>query len=86
MKLVDTTQRSMGDIVTCVEHVFDMVQAIATATEEQSATAEDVNRNMVSINEITRHLSLSVHGIKGTSESFAKMATELNQMVGWFKL
>lgn len=83
---VDATQRSMGEIVVCVEHVFDMIQTIATATEEQSATAEDVNRNMVSINEITRQLSASVCDIKGTSESFARLAGDLNQMVGWFRL
>ena len=83
---VDLTQRSMGEIVTCVEQVFDMVRTIATATEEQSATAEDVNRNMNSINDITRQLSVSVGDIKGTSESFARLATELNQMVGWFRL
>ncbi len=83
---VDATQRSMGEIVTCVEHVFDMIQTIATSTEEQSATAEDVNRNMVSINDITRQLSASVGDIKGTSESFARLASELNQMVAWFRL
>ena len=83
---VDTTQRSMGEIVICVEQVFDMIQTIATATEEQSATAEDVNRNMVAINEITRQLSASVVDIKGTSQSFARLAGELNQMVGWFKM
>jgi methyl-accepting chemotaxis protein len=76
----------MGEIVTCVEQVFDMIQTIATSTEEQSATAEDVNRNMVSINDITRQLSASVNDIKGTSESFARLASELNQMVSWFKL
>ena len=83
---VDATQRSMGEIVTCVEQVFDMIQTIATSTEEQSATAEDVNRNMVSINDITRQLSASVGDIKGTSESFARLASELNQMVSWFRL
>jgi methyl-accepting chemotaxis protein len=83
---VDSTQSSMGEIVLCVEHVFDMIQTIATATEEQSATAEDVNRNMVSINEITRQLSASIGEIKGTSGRFANLAGELNQMVGWFRL
>lgn len=83
---VDATQRSMGEIVNCVEQVFDMIQTIATSTEEQSATAEDVNRNMVSINDITRQLSSSVGDIKGTSESFARLASELNQMVSWFRL
>ena len=83
---VDATQRSMGEIVACVEQVFDMIQTIATSTEEQSATAEDVNRNMVSINDITRQLSASVGDIKGTSQSFARLAAELNQMVSWFRL
>ncbi|NTV50779.1 MAG: methyl-accepting chemotaxis protein [Geobacteraceae bacterium] len=83
---VDGTLRSMGDIVNHVEQVFGMVQTIATATEEQSATAEDVNRTMVSINDVTRQLTVSVEEIKGTSENFARLAGDLQQMVGWFKL
>lgn len=83
---VDGTLRSMGDIVTHVEQVFGMVQTIATATEEQSATAEDVNRTMVSINDVTRQLTVSVEEIKDTSENFARLAGDLQQMVGWFKL
>lgn len=83
---VDGTLKSMGAIVEHVEQVFSMVQTIATATEEQSATAEDVNRTMVGINDVTRQLKVSVGEIKGTSESFAKLAADLQQMVGWFKL
>ena len=83
---VDGTIKSMGDIVEHVEQVFGMVQTIATATEEQSATAEDVNRTMVGINDVTRQLTVSVGEIKGTSENFAKLAADLQQMVGWFKL
>lgn len=83
---IDGTLKSMGDIVEHVEQVFGMVQTIATATEEQSATAEDVNRTMVSINDVTHQLTVSVGEIKGTSENFAKLASDLQQMVGWFKL
>jgi methyl-accepting chemotaxis protein len=83
---IDGTLRSMGDIVTHVEQVFGMVQTIATATEEQSATAEDVNRTMVGINDVTRQLTVSVEEIKGTSENFARLAADLQQMVGWFRL
>lgn len=83
---VDTTQKAMMEIVTCVEQVFDMVQAIATATEEQSATTEDINRTMLSINDVTRQVSVSVNDIKGTSDNFAQLASDLRQMVGWFKL
>ncbi len=83
---VDATLVSMTDIVNHVEQVFGMVQTIATATEEQSATAEDVNRTMVGINDVTRQLTVSVGEIKGTSENFARLAADLQQMVGWFRL
>jgi len=83
---VDGTLKSMGDIVSHVEQVFGMVQTIATATEEQSATAEDVNRTMVGINDVTRQLTVSVEEIKGTAENFARLASDLQQMVGWFRL
>ena len=83
---VDGSQKAMLEIVACVEQVFDMVQTIATSTEEQSATSEDINRTMVTIHDITRQVSVSVNDIKSTSDSFAQLATELHQMVGWFKL
>jgi len=83
---IDGTLKSMGEIVSHVEKVFGMVQTIATATEEQAATAEDVNRTMVGINDVTRQLTVSVEEIKGTSENFAKLAGDLQQMVAWFKL
>lgn len=76
----------MEQIVGNVEQVFEMVQTIATATEEQSATAEDVNRSMLAIHDITGKLSNSVEQIKQTSEAFDQLAHELQQMVGWFKL
>lgn len=83
---VETTQNSMQEIVGNVEQVFEMVQTIATATEEQSATAEDVNRSMQAIHGITGQLSTSVERIKQTSDSFDRLAHELQQMVSWFKL
>lgn len=83
--VVDLTQQNMSRILENVEHVFEMVQTIATATEEQSATAEDVNRSMQSIHEITRNLSGSVERIKDASAGFDRLAHELQQMVNWFK-
>jgi len=84
--VVDVTQQAMQEIVGNVEQVFEMVQTIATATEEQSATAEEVNRSMQTIQEITRHLSGSVEKIKDTSNDFDRLAQDLQQMVGWFRL
>ncbi len=83
---VDGSQKAMLEIVACVEQVFDMVQTIATSTEEQSATSEDINRTMHAINDVTRQVSASVNDIKDTSAGFARLADDLRQMVGWFRL
>lgn len=83
---VDGSQKAMLEIVACVEQVFDMVQTIATSTEEQSATSEDINRTMHAINDVTRQVSASVNDIKDTSAGFARLAADLRQMVGWFRL
>ncbi|GAB4303478.1 MAG: hypothetical protein Fur0034_19450 [Desulfuromonadia bacterium] len=86
MAQIEATQRGMGEIVACVEQVFDMIQTIATATEEQSATAEDVNRNMHGINEITGQLTESVTRITEAAENFTRLADDLNRMAGWFRV
>ncbi len=86
VSVVDITQQAMQEIVGNVEQVFEMVQTIATATEEQSATAEEVNHSMQTIQDITRHLSGSVEKIKDTSHDFDRLAQDLQQMVGWFRL
>ena len=47
---------------------------------------ESVNQTMVGIHDITRNLTVSVNEIKGTSDNFARLAADLQQMVGWFRL
>jgi len=86
MGQIDATQKAFGEIMGCVEQVFDMIQTIATATEEQSATAEDVNRNMHGINEITERLTESVTRITEAAENFTRLANDLNRMAGWFRV
>ena len=83
---LEETQHAMSEIVSNVEHVFEMVQTIATATEEQSATAEEVNRSMQAIHTVTGELIRSVDRINNAANGFANLARELQQMVGWFKV
>ena len=83
---IDQSQRSMGEIVACVEEVFNMVQSIASANEEQSQTAEEVNRAMVGIDVVTDQLVVSVNRIKEASQGFGRLATDLQQMVAWFRI
>jgi len=64
----------------------DMVHRIAAASEEQSAAAEDVSSNMESILEITRRSSASTKEIKQTAEELERLSTDLQAIVGLFKI
>jgi methyl-accepting chemotaxis protein len=80
------TLSSIDEIVSYVEKVADMVQHIAVAAEEQSATSNDVSLNMDSIAVVTRQLKETFADIRHSSEDLSRLANELNVMVGWFKV
>lgn len=83
---VDSTLKSIDEIVLYVEQVADMVQRIAVATEEQSSASEEISQNMENIAVTTRDLSNSVVEIKRASENLSRLAVELNSTAGWFNV
>lgn len=83
---VRQTTAAIGEIVAFVEQVADMVQRIAVAAEEQSSTSEEVSHNMDGIQNIAGELRSSFADIKNSSGSLSHLATELNGMVGWFRV
>jgi len=78
-----------GDALTAiadeVARINDMNTQIASAAEEQSAVAEEINHNVVTISQVSDE---SVQGAEQTaraSEDLANLAAELQQMVAQFK-
>ncbi|RNC70734.1 MAG: methyl-accepting chemotaxis protein [Desulfuromonadales bacterium] len=83
---VNHTLGSIDAIVTYVEQVTDMVQRTAVAAEEQSASTNEVSRTMERISGITHELKSSFVDVRNSSADLSRLATELNGMVGWFKV
>jgi methyl-accepting chemotaxis protein len=83
---VNETSSTIDGLVGYVEQVTDMVARIATAVEEQAATTNEVTRNMENIATVTRQLRGSSTGTRQTAEELSRIATELNEMTGWFKV
>ncbi|MBU5635857.1 methyl-accepting chemotaxis protein [Geomonas sp. Red69] len=83
---VQQTLGAIGEIVSYVEQVADMVQRIAVAAEEQSSTSSEVSQNMEGVHEIAKELRSSFTDIRHSSGSLSQLATELNGMVGWFRV
>jgi methyl-accepting chemotaxis protein len=66
--------------------VTDLTTMVSAATEEQSATTQQVKEIIVQINVLTEETKNSASHTAQSSESLATLAVELNDMVSSFKI
>jgi methyl-accepting chemotaxis protein len=83
-----TTQAgcSLHDIIQMSDQVGEMVTHIATAATQQSATTEEINGNIEQIAKITAASVASAQQTSGALQDLATLATNLQQLVGQFRL
>ncbi len=80
------TGTSLDAIANAVGTMHSMTTQIASAAEEQRTVAEDINRNIVSISEVSTETAEGAQQTAATSNEIAQLATELQGMVARFKL
>lgn len=73
-------------ITQVVDNIKSMNMQIASAAEEQSATAEEINRNIVNISEIAQETSSGSRETATASDELARLAADLQSQVGKFKV
>ncbi|OOE10285.1 methyl-accepting chemotaxis protein [Stutzerimonas degradans] len=78
--------QSLGAIADEVGTINEMNTQIATAAEQQSAVAEEINRNITNISRIADTTSADATHTSQISEELVRLAAELNRLVGQFKL
>jgi len=86
---VDNAQRageSLAAIAGAVVTISEMNTQIATAAEEQTAVAEEINRNIVNISQLSEHVSSSSEMTASSSEELSKLSLDLQELVGQFKV
>ncbi|MBF0674253.1 methyl-accepting chemotaxis protein [Pseudomonas sp.] len=77
---------SLSAIANEVTLINDMNAQVATAAEEQSAVAEEINRNIISISQSADTTSTEATQNSQISEELVRLAAELNRLVARFKL
>ena len=77
---------SLKAILNVVSSIKEMNMQIATAAEEQAAVSEEVNRNIVNINDVTRETSANTQQTMETGQSLSELANQLRTLVSRFKV
>ncbi len=80
--------RQTGDalehIIRSVSEINDLNMQIATAAEEQAATTEEINRNLIGINNITHAAQEDVHIVKQATDGLYDMARQMGKAIDRF--
>ena len=79
------TGTSLGAITDQVEHISDMNHQVATATEEQSAVTEEINRTVQGISDLARETAAEVQGCREECRALRGLADDLARQMGGFK-
>jgi methyl-accepting chemotaxis protein len=86
---VESSQRtgaSLTAITGQVERISDMNHQVATATEEQSAVTEEINRNVQGISDLARATAGEVRACREDCQTLQRLADDLARQMGSFKL
>ncbi len=100
VNVIETSQRSThevsGQTQTVQERFLNFMQAIsrlnelnmmiATASEEQSATTEEINRNIVAIREVSEDTAEGAQKAANQTHQLKGVASDLNQAVSRFQV
>jgi methyl-accepting chemotaxis protein len=83
---VDDAGNTMGEIVSSIKYLADLMAEITAASQEQSAGIEEVNLAITHIDEMTQQNAALVEQAAAAAESMQEQAQALSQAVAVFKL
>ncbi|MBW0448653.1 methyl-accepting chemotaxis protein [bacterium M00.F.Ca.ET.228.01.1.1] len=84
--LVDEAGRTMGEIISAVQRVTDIMGEIAAASEEQSGGIDQVARAVTQMDEVTQQNAALVEEAAAAASSLEDQADKLRQAVAVFQL
>ena len=77
---------SLEDIIKMSDDVISEVEQVATASEEQSATVEEISKNVTGINTVAQESAVGVEQIAHASEDLNRLTENLQSLVQQFKI
>jgi len=84
-RLVNDAGQTMGDIVTSIQRVTDIMGEITSASQEQTLGIEQINSAIAQMDEVTQQNAALVEEAAAASQSMQEQAGNLATVVGFFK-
>ena len=78
--------KALQSIASVVDNIKNMNLQIATAAEEQSATADEINRNVVNISTFAHETAAGAEQSSQAADELTHLATQLDEVVQRFKV
>ncbi len=82
----DSTSASLNKIIAAAVQVTRLANQIESATREQSSASDEIASSMEAISNLTEQNTVSIHSVSDETEKMAHTASELQALVGQFKL
>ncbi|MCR4666224.1 MAG: methyl-accepting chemotaxis protein [Desulfovibrio sp.] len=79
--LAQQSGEALSEIVSNIEETSDQVQAIAAAAEEQSAASEEINRSIVTVNEMSGQTAQAMNEAAEAVSNLAQQAESLASLI-----
>jgi methyl-accepting chemotaxis protein len=81
----EQASEALGHIATAVDNISSMNTLIATAAEEQSQVANDIDQRIVSISNVAEQTRADSHLVVQATNDIQREVGELDQLISRFK-
>jgi methyl-accepting chemotaxis protein len=85
-ELAAKAEDSLGQIISGSEEVVDRAMQVAAASEEQSAAAEQISKNIEIINNVTQESAIGTQQIAKAAEDLNRLTEKLLVLISRFKV
>jgi methyl-accepting chemotaxis protein len=86
VELANQAGNALGQIVGAVNNLDTMIHQIASASEEMSATSDEIGREIAGIADASNETSAGAHQTAQSANELANLAANLKQIVSQFRL
>ena len=84
--LAREVETGLNDVVQTISLIQAMNMQIATAAEEQSSVAEEINRSVLNVRDVAEQSAAAVEETAASTAELARLGNALQSRVSFFKV